>query len=78
MMCKYQVANVYIHYLCRCYIGLTILLSFRSTWQCPVCQTNYDNSLIEHMLIDALNRKAMAYVLQDIQCKKCVQVSFIF
>lgn len=44
-------------------------------WQCPICQTNYENSVIEHMLIDALNRKTMAFVLQDIQCKKCLQVS---
>ncbi|XP_065212426.1 DNA polymerase epsilon catalytic subunit 1 [Planococcus citri] len=51
-----------------------VIINGISMWQCPICQTNYENSVIEHMLIDALNRKAMAYVLQDIQCKKCLQI----
>ncbi|CAB0010464.1 unnamed protein product [Nesidiocoris tenuis] len=54
--------------------------SFRSVdndvyyWQCPVCSTNYDNTEIEALLLDIVNRKSMAYVLQDLQCKKCLMI----
>lgn len=43
-------------------------------WQCPLCQTSYDNSEIEYLLLDIMHRKAMAYTLQDLQCKKCLQI----
>nr|CAD7428080.1 unnamed protein product [Timema monikensis] len=44
-------------------------------WQCPLCHTSYDNSEIEYLLLDTVQRKAMAYTLQDLQCKKCLQVT---
>nr|CAD7589120.1 unnamed protein product [Timema genevievae] len=43
-------------------------------WQCPLCRTSYDNSEIEYLLLDTVQRKAMAYTLQDVQCKKCLQI----
>nr|CAD7397598.1 unnamed protein product [Timema poppensis] len=43
-------------------------------WQCPLCHTSYDNSEIEYLLLDTVQRKAMAYTLQDLQCKKCLQI----
>lgn len=43
-------------------------------WNCPLCQTSYDNAEIEFLLIDVLNRKSMGYVLQDLQCRKCKQI----
>uniref|UniRef100_A0A1B6LUL8 DNA polymerase epsilon catalytic subunit n=1 Tax=Graphocephala atropunctata TaxID=36148 RepID=A0A1B6LUL8_9HEMI len=43
-------------------------------WQCPLCNTSYDNQEIEHLLIDVVNRKTMAYMLQDLQCNKCLQI----
>ncbi|XP_069681734.1 DNA polymerase epsilon catalytic subunit 1 [Periplaneta americana] len=43
-------------------------------WQCPLCQTSYDNGEIEYLLLDTMHRKAMAYTLQDLQCKKCLQI----
>ncbi|XP_068086023.1 DNA polymerase epsilon catalytic subunit 1 [Anabrus simplex] len=43
-------------------------------WHCPLCQTNYDNTELEYMMLDTMNRKAMAYTLQDLQCKKCLQI----
>lgn len=46
-------------------------------WLCPSCKNSYDNIEIENMLIDCLNRKAMAYLLQDLQCLKCKQVSLL-
>ncbi|PNF35844.1 hypothetical protein B7P43_G09409 [Cryptotermes secundus] len=46
-------------------------------WQCPLCRTSYENSEIEYLLLDIMHRKAMAYTLQDLQCKKCLQVSLV-
>ncbi|XP_014243351.1 DNA polymerase epsilon catalytic subunit A [Cimex lectularius] len=43
-------------------------------WQCPICDTNYDNLEIETILLDIVNRKSMAYILQDLQCVKCHQI----
>lgn len=51
----------------------------RPTWQCPLCKCDYDTGEIESMLMDVVSRKSMSYVLQDVQCKKCLQVgSFAF
>lgn len=38
------------------------------------CRTPYDTSDIEHLLLDAVQRKTMGYVLQDLSCLKCNQV----
>ena len=38
------------------------------------CRTPYDTSDIEHLLLDAVQRKTMGYVLQDLNCLKCNQV----
>ncbi|KAL6267362.1 hypothetical protein P5V15_000437 [Pogonomyrmex californicus] len=46
----------------------------RHIWKCPVCDTSYDNTEIEFLLIDKLNRKSMGYVLQDLQCRKCKEI----
>ncbi|KAG5315775.1 DPOE1 polymerase, partial [Acromyrmex insinuator] len=43
-------------------------------WKCPNCDASYDNTEIEFSLIDKLNRKSMAYVLQDLQCRKCKEI----
>jgi DNA polymerase epsilon subunit 1 len=43
-------------------------------WRCPTCKTDYDTADMEMSLVDVVNRKLMAYVLQDLQCKKCQQV----
>lgn len=51
---------------------------FSPAWQCPLCSTSYDNQEIEHLLLDILNRKTMAYMLQDLQCNKCLQVGYVF
>ena len=47
---------------------------FRQVWKCPVCEMSYDNEEIEMSLIDILNRKTMGYVLQDLQCRRCLEV----
>ncbi|XP_070151700.1 DNA polymerase epsilon catalytic subunit 1 isoform X2 [Polyergus mexicanus] len=46
----------------------------RHMWKCPICDTSYDNTEIEFLLIDKLNRKSMGYVLQDLQCQKCKEI----
>lgn len=46
----------------------------RPVWKCPMCNNSYDNVEIEHMLVDTINRKAMAAILQDLQCRKCLQI----
>ena len=38
------------------------------------CRTPYDTADIEHLLLDAVQRKTMGYVLQDLSCLKCKQV----
>lgn len=43
-------------------------------WKCPLCTMNYDNEEIEFFLIDAVNRKSMGYMLQDLQCLKCNEI----
>ncbi|BFZ25729.1 hypothetical protein BsWGS_28768 [Bradybaena similaris] len=40
-------------------------------WLCPQCNTAYDSAEIEQNLVDALQRKSMACVLQDLSCRKC-------
>ncbi|XP_059166217.1 DNA polymerase epsilon catalytic subunit A-like [Physella acuta] len=42
-----------------------------NAWSCQQCHTEYDSSEIEQTLVDVLQRKSMAYVLQDLSCKKC-------
>lgn len=45
-----------------------------SAWLCPLCNTAYDTAEIESLLLDTVNRKFLAFNLQDLQCKKCAQV----
>ncbi|XP_062505128.1 DNA polymerase epsilon catalytic subunit A-like isoform X2 [Corticium candelabrum] len=45
-----------------------------SVWFCPTCQQEYDGGVIEHLLIDAVQRCSMEYTLQDLICTKCRQV----
>ncbi len=42
-------------------------------WTCAGadCGAPYDAVDIEHQLVDALQRKTMGFVLQDLQCRKC-------
>lgn len=46
-----------------------------TAWLCPICNTGYDNMEIESLLLDIVTKKMLAYNLQDLQCKKCAQVS---
>ncbi|XP_039283003.1 DNA polymerase epsilon catalytic subunit 1 [Nilaparvata lugens] len=43
-------------------------------WLCPSCESPYDNTELESLLLDIVQRKLMAYIMQDFQCKKCHQV----
>ena len=45
-------------------------------WICASaeCRTPYDTDEIEHLLLDAVQRKTMGYSLQDLTCLKCHQV----
>ncbi|NXS04408.1 DPOE1 polymerase, partial [Oxylabes madagascariensis] len=40
-------------------------------WLCPNCHVQYDTDAIEIALVEALQKKLMAFVLQDLVCKKC-------
>ncbi|NXS23064.1 DPOE1 polymerase, partial [Mystacornis crossleyi] len=40
-------------------------------WVCPNCQVQYDTDAIETVLVEALQKKLMAFMLQDLVCKKC-------
>ncbi|XP_062457421.1 LOW QUALITY PROTEIN: DNA polymerase epsilon catalytic subunit A-like [Rhea pennata] len=43
------------------------------SWVCSNCQAQYDSDSIEMALVEALQKKLMAYLLQDLMsvCKKC-------
>ncbi|KAB0803610.1 hypothetical protein PPYR_00580 [Photinus pyralis] len=43
-------------------------------WLCPLCNTDYDNNEIEGLILEIINKKFLAYNLQDMQCKKCGQI----
>nr|XP_021531028.1 DNA polymerase epsilon catalytic subunit A-like [Aotus nancymaae] len=40
-------------------------------WLCSNCQAAYDSSAIEMALVEALQKKLMAFTLQDLVCLKC-------
>uniref|UniRef100_A0A8C0XK30 DNA polymerase epsilon catalytic subunit n=1 Tax=Castor canadensis TaxID=51338 RepID=A0A8C0XK30_CASCN len=40
-------------------------------WLCSNCQAAYDSAAIELALVEALQRKLMAFTLQDLVCLKC-------
>ncbi|XP_048254478.1 DNA polymerase epsilon catalytic subunit A-like isoform X1 [Haliotis rufescens] len=42
-----------------------------SVWSCVQCRAEYDVEEIEQSLVDAVHRKSMAYILQDLKCIKC-------
>ncbi|XP_068968210.1 DNA polymerase epsilon catalytic subunit 1 [Bombus flavifrons] len=46
----------------------------RYIWKCPLCKMDYDNDEIEFLLMDMLDHKSMAYMLQDLQCCKCNEI----
>lgn len=50
--------------------------SFRTedAWLCPHCNAEYNNMEIENILLDVVAKKFLSYNLQDMQCKKCLQV----
>ncbi|NWX80884.1 DPOE1 polymerase, partial [Alca torda] len=41
------------------------------SWVCANCQAQYDSAAIETALVEALQKKLMAFMLQDLVCKKC-------
>ncbi|RZF46596.1 hypothetical protein LSTR_LSTR002928 [Laodelphax striatellus] len=43
-------------------------------WLCPSCESPYDNTELESLLLDIVQRKLMAYIMQDFECKKCHQI----
>ncbi|XP_012276956.1 DNA polymerase epsilon catalytic subunit A [Orussus abietinus] len=43
-------------------------------WKCPLCETSYDNAEIEFSLLDLFYRKSTSYTLQDLQCRKCLEI----
>ncbi|XP_037367272.1 DNA polymerase epsilon catalytic subunit A [Talpa occidentalis] len=40
-------------------------------WLCFNCQVAYDSAVIEAALVEALQKKLMAFALQDLACRKC-------
>lgn len=48
---------------------------YRRAWICNTCDNPYETEEIEQLLVDSVNRKVMGYVLQDLQCSKCKEVS---
>ncbi|KAJ1092585.1 hypothetical protein NDU88_005695 [Pleurodeles waltl] len=40
-------------------------------WICTNCEAEYDSDVIEMALVEALQKKLMAFMLQDLACMKC-------
>ncbi|XP_048370765.1 DNA polymerase epsilon catalytic subunit A [Sphaerodactylus townsendi] len=45
--------------------------SILPNWVCSNCQAHYDSEGIEMALVEALQKKLMAFMLQDLVCQKC-------
>ncbi|KAG8145916.1 hypothetical protein E2320_012361 [Naja naja] len=45
--------------------------SLLPSWLCSNCQSQYDSDAIEMALVEALQKKLMAFTLQDLVCLKC-------
>ncbi|KAF5305758.1 hypothetical protein FQR65_LT07654 [Abscondita terminalis] len=45
-----------------------------NAWICPLCNTEYNNNEIEAILLNIIGKKFLAFNIQDMQCKKCVQI----
>ncbi|KAL8180570.1 UNVERIFIED_CONTAM: hypothetical protein K2H54_028000, partial [Gekko kuhli] len=45
--------------------------SILPNWMCSNCQARYDSDAIEMALVEALQKKLMAFTLQDLVCQKC-------
>ncbi|EDW38877.1 GL13784 [Drosophila persimilis] len=43
-------------------------------WLCAQCYVAYDNEEIEMRMLDALQRKMMSFVLQDLRCARCNEI----
>ncbi|XP_015904688.2 DNA polymerase epsilon catalytic subunit A [Parasteatoda tepidariorum] len=43
-------------------------------WRCSICNSIYDTKEIESMMIECIQKKSMAHVIQDLQCMKCRMV----
>ena len=52
------------HYLISCLVP-------RPLWCCSHCNNPYNRDHIEQSLIDAVQRRSMSVVLQDLVCTKC-------
>lgn len=48
----------------------------RAVWSCVQCNAAYDLDDIEQYMVDVIQRKSMAFSLQDVCCMKCKAVSF--
>ena len=44
-------------------------------WFCPQCESLYEMSYIESLMVDSLHAIHAAEVLQDLQCTKCNMVN---
>ncbi len=44
-------------------------------WRCQACQQPYDQPAIEARLIDMLQGRIKEFVLQDLRCVKCANIS---
>jgi hypothetical protein len=43
-------------------------------WRCPECKHPYDRTLLEQQLVETAQRMSMKYQVQDLRCKKTLQV----
>ena len=55
-----------------------LIVHCRGAWCCVQCNSAYDLEDIEQYMIDAIQRKSMAFSLQDVRCVKCKAVSLIY
>lgn len=58
-----------------CIINISNDLDDRMRWTCSDCDYPYDAQVIEHRLVDVVQRKCLQYQMQDLRCSNSGQVS---
>lgn len=46
----------------------------RGRWECTVCSQPYDLGVVESTLVEFIQRRAVAYQVQDLQCATCGKI----
>ena len=57
---------------------LSLVIVHRLQWFCSHCKSPYSRDDIEQNLVEAVQRRSMSFVLQDLVCVKCNGVGYSY